>query len=292
VNRRLTLGIITRFPRLEQGYWDLLILPQAEKTVGDIALTRIICDQYRRILSFSRSRWTRDAELNLRLQYVTGSIWPVEREPVPVTAVILATRGTKPENMADPFEQKRELYWNNKRRNQRIREIARQLVSGTLKSIRSVLPNNELAQEALAACKKGVAILVETPVHARELAKRLSGWVIWMGESLEYPPRPNPGCGIIITERGAKAFIIQAGVLIRATGTPWPLPNIDWPWPGEVAQGILVDLGDDFHPVARRYAISRQNHYEQAGMSLYTLVPASAGVHNKTTEAPPRPSME
>jgi hypothetical protein len=172
--------------------------------------------------------------------------------------------------MQNPFEQKQQLYWRNTRRNRRIAEIAKRLARRTIKSVRSVVSNAELIEAIIKASKTGIAILVETPVHTRELAALLPGWAIWSGVQLDSPVQPKPGCGVIATELGAKETSISAGVMIRATGTPWPFPEIDWPWLGDVEEGVLIDFEDNFHPVAGRYAKTRILNYGIQNMTVWS----------------------
>jgi hypothetical protein len=142
-----------------------------------------------------------------------------------------------------------------------------------------VILNTELVGAILEASKTGIAILVETLVHARELTALLPGWVIWCGCQLESPKRPKPTCGVIATELGARKTVISAGVMIRATGTPWPLPKIDWPWPGEIEEGVLIDFEDMYHAVAERYAQTRVLNYEKPDMTVWR-----SGQSNSVTE--------
>ena len=180
---------------------------------------------------------------------------------------MLSMHGTNPGKMGTPFEIKKELYWNNPRRNARIAEVAKRLLLRTKKSVRSVVNDPVLANLILEASKTGVTILVENPHHARQLAQSLPGWAIWTANEFQVK-KPQKGCGILITEMSADETVISSGVLIRATGTKWPLPDIDWPWKGDVEEGVLIDFRDDYHPRARENALAREKSYQKDGKKV------------------------
>jgi hypothetical protein len=262
---RVAVGLVRQFPLGKRGDWDLLVLPHAESTVGDEALRVATSGQYRRILSFTPRRWTRDENVNQRLTVLAGHVWPSEREVVPVTAVVLDAHGTRPKQQTlNAFEEKVELYWRNGRRNRRVAEVARCLARRGRKSVRSVVGGGPLVGEVLGAAEGSVAVLVESLDHARELARLLPGWAVWSGNDLTVE-KPALGCGVIATERAAQVFVIGAGVLIRATGTRWGLPQINWPWVGGVGRGVLIDFADQYHPLAARNATLRVTEYEESG---------------------------
>jgi hypothetical protein len=104
-------------------------------------------------------------------------------------------------------------------------------------------------------------------VHARELAALLPGWVIWTANGLDVPA-PEEKCGIIVTERAAAEYGIGAGVLIRATGTRWPLPEINWPAVRRVESAVLIDFADEFHPKAVQNAAARTQSYQRTCTTL------------------------
>lgn len=129
--------------------------------------------------------------------------------------------------------------------------------------------DTELVTLILEASSTGVAILVESPAHARGLAELLPGWAVWTANDLEVKT-PKKGCGVITTELAADETVISAGVLIRATGTKYPLPDIDWPWKDEVPHGVLIDFGDAYHPISSSNAQARRDRYKEANMTVYT----------------------
>ena len=279
---RVSVGLIGQLPR-GRGEWDLLVLPSAEHTVSDAALGVVTSEQYRRVLAFSRARETGDADLDRRFRVIAGHTFPEETVPVPVAVAVLPARGARPGGMADAFEQKEQLYWFNARRNRRIAAVAEKLLSAKRKTVRALVGGDgPPVEKVVAAAKAGVAVLVETPVHARELAALLPGWAVWTANELE-AAKPEPGCGVIATERAAQETVVRAEVLIRATGTRWPLPAIGWPWPEYAASGVLIDFADEFHPLARTNAAERAEGYERSGMTVYA--PARTATDDEATGA-------
>ncbi|QJW94607.1 hypothetical protein [Frigoriglobus tundricola] len=283
---RVSVGLVGQFPRQSGSEWDLLVLPYAEGTVSDAALRVIASGQYQRLLSFSRAKWTRDESINRRFLVIAGSTFPEERTHASVTAVVLPAHGTRPDGvMPDALQEKKKLYWHNGRRNRRVAEVARCLVKAKKKSVRSIFNGDEpLVKEVVAAAKSGVAVVVETPVHAREFADLLPGWVIWTANGLDVA-EPEPGCGIITTETAATQYGIGAGVLIRATGTRWALPEINWPSVRRVESAVLIDFADEFHPQAAKNAAARTQSYQKAGMTVWTPEEVPATEHHETTGA-------
>ena len=283
---RVAVGLIGQFPRGDNGDSDVLVLPYAESTAGDNALRVATSGQYRRILAFTPRGWTSDENTNQRLLVIAQHVWPEERERVPVTAVILETHGTRPtQARLNAFEETKLLYWCNARRNHRIAEVARCLVRRTKRAVKSVGGDEQLASEIVCAAKTGVAILVESLVHARELALLLPGWVIWNANELN-AEKPRRGCGVITTEKAAHETVVGAGVLIRATGTKWKLPEIDWPWVGGVEEGFLIDFADEYHPLAARNAKLRMTEYAEHGRMVTVMKrKTSATNHHETTGA-------
>jgi hypothetical protein len=283
---RVSVGLISQLPRKEVGFYDLLVLPFAERTVGDNALQVALSAQYRRILAFTFVRDIRDHNIAGRMHLVAGAVWPPDDPQPPVTAVVLDAHGTRPRQMENAFEEKRDLYWLNARRNRRIAEVARRLAAGKKKPILALVGNPELTNTIVSAARFGVAILVETPVHARELAKLLPGWTVYTGTDrvLEDPP---DGAGVIITEMVTADANPTAGVLVRATGTRWPLSLPGWPL-GEGGQesAVLIDFADEYHPQAARYAKARAMSYAEAGMELWSPADSNRKETTETTGVP------
>jgi hypothetical protein len=270
-NRRVSglvaVGLVRQLPRGTQGECDVLVLPFAA-TLSEEAVEIALSGQYRRVVAFMRTAEVRDEGVRRRLEAVTGGVWPVGPQRPPVTVVMLSTHGTRPAGeFADPLDEKRRLYWANPRRNRRIAAVAERLVTGTRKGVRSLLttPSLETVNAVTAAARVGVAVLTETPEHAHALSELLPGWVVWAAGDETVEP-PQAGCGVIVTELAAAETVLHVGVVVRATGTKWPLPPLLWPNGCDVEAGVLIDYSDEYHPRAAKDAGRRLRGYVAAGM--------------------------
>jgi len=267
---RVSIGLIGQLPIKYEHSWDLLVLPHAESTVGDRALEVVQSAKFPRVLSFSRVYATGDVNVDERMSMLAEIVRPEPRPNPPVTAVILAAHGSTPGKWADAFEEKRQLYVGNAKRNRRIAEIGKGLANGRRKSAIAVLGDERTADLVRDAAAGGIAILVETPAHARTLAESLTGWVVRTASQRgDSPPvRPIAGCGYIVTELGAAATDLEVRVVIRATGTRWPMPDIGWPRP-TAETGVLIDFSDEYHEVAARHARHRVEHYRRTCAAVW-----------------------
>ena len=267
---RVSVGLIRQFPLGHKGEFDLLVLPYAGRHLSDETLRIATSGQYRRILSFSQHRWTGDAEFDRRSIFVASAVLP-EEHPIPkTTAVMLESPGSDPGRMADALDVKLKLYWHNPKRNRRIAEVARCLAVRTKKSVQSVIATTEVCELVRKAAKTGVVILVESPVHARVLGALLPGWTVHIDCTFDVGNREKPAKGHggrIVTELFAKENVLDEGILIRATGTKWPL-ELDWPWRG-AEPGVIIDFSDDYNPQAARNAAARADHYRETSQALW-----------------------
>jgi hypothetical protein len=77
--------------------------------------------------------------------------------------------------------------------------------------------------------------------------------------------------------------VMAAGVIVRATGTRWPLSVPDWPLTESgLAEAVLVDFDDRYHPTAARNAKSREQSYDEAGMTVWTAAANKMGTAETT----------
>ncbi len=283
---RVAVGLIHQLPKGTQGDWDVLVLPHGA-LISEEAVQVALSGQYRRIIAFTRHEDVRDEGIRRRLEVVTGGVWPVGVQRPPVSVVVLTTHGTRPTApFADPLDEKRKLYWHNGRRNRRIATVAGRLMATTRKGVRSLLTTAsvEAVDAVTAAAKAGVAVLTETPEHAHALAELLPGWAVWAAGD-ESVVTPKAGCGVIITELGAAETFLHVGVVVRATGTKWPLPKLLWPNIQDVPSGVLIDFSDNYHPRAAKHAERRRQHYQAAGMPVLGPMKHTVRSHGRATPA-------
>lgn len=266
---RVAVGLMHQLPRGTKGECEVLVLPYAE-TLSEEAVRIALSGHYRRIVAFTRSAEIRDEGVRRRLEVITAGVWPARESRPPASVVLLSSHGTRPAGPStDPLDEKRQLYWKNVRRNRRIAAVATRLVTGSKRSVRAVLgtAGEPSVSDVTAAAKRGVAVLVETPEHAHALAELLPGWAAWAASDEAVTPA-KAGCGVIATELGASETVVPVGVVIRATGTKWPLPRLHWPNGQDVSSGVLIDFADTYHPQAARHAVQRFREYTAAGMTI------------------------
>jgi hypothetical protein len=178
------------------------------------------------------------------------------------------------------LERKRRAVWRNERRNAVVAGVAAALATGDAQALgRYGLACDELILDEADGGGLRVAIVVESPEHGRELARRLPDW------SLVDATRP-PTSGLlancdndedlprksILTMLGARRLDqLEVDVLVRGEGSPWPL-ELAWfpPRAGHAgaARVLLVDF-DDGDDAARRRLVD----YEGRGWTVEGVRP-------------------
>jgi hypothetical protein len=240
---------------------DVLLLPFAERSTGRRFLDAAVGAQFRRIYAFVRQPEQPDRLTQLRLEQLAGPlVVPRQptRRPVRVALFDVPDVGVS-SHLVTEQERKHAWYWTNSVRNRAIAAVARGLQQGAPKLLRRV--GLKAGDEAA----RRVAVLVECPVHGRELVKFLPEWAlltIQMGGH-------GPTGGVIVTEAYAAQHPFEADVLLRATGTGWPLRVLDFP-PAQITEDLsevlLVDFRDGFSTETARLATQRLQEYRRAGM--------------------------
>ena len=193
---------------------------------------------------------------------------------------------------------KRQSIWQLDQRNTVIAEVAAALASGCAEALwkHGLL----LDGASIAAFRAGiepssrVAILVESPPHGRELARRLSGWPLrhgrWAGgRSVDHRHDDLPDRSIITLVYAHGLDRLDVDVLIRADGSNGPLSVPGFPprerdHPGR--RVLLVDFGDDGDEVATEATRRRLDDYQARGWAVTapdrwfrTLEPTPAETH-------------
>ena len=130
----------------------------------------------------------------------------------------------------DALERKRRSVWHAGGRNAGVAEVAAALAEGREADLRrqDVLCGGEPPRGLDGAGGRRVAVLVESPEHARVLAGRLPGWTVLSG-------RPGPGGGELparsiltrVHAHGLRRLDVDA--LVRADGSAGPLRLADFP---------------------------------------------------------------
>jgi hypothetical protein len=128
-----------------------------------------------------------------------------------------------------------------------------------------------------------VAVLVESPEHARTLAGRLAGWRVvrhdprpwrggWGGWDPAAPLRDPAGFdGCALTTLAARrAEALDVDVLVRADGGVSPLRLPGFPAPGlePYRSPVLVDVADDADAAAEEVTLNRVRAYQASGWTI------------------------
>ena len=214
---------------------------------------------------------------------VIGRIGAPDDEPEDVRAVFADwTGGERPDEPLG-LEWKRRSIWGNPERNEATARLATALADGDLGTLWAygLFLDGELVLRPPA--DRRVAVLVESPEHAGTLGRLLPGWAVLaapmvtdvaaVGRAGAAGAGPDdrgdmPRRAIVTCLHADRRGRIEADVVIRADGLPWPLDlPVAAPRPGR-AEGrlvLLVDLADHQDRTARDATRARRLDYQNRG---------------------------
>jgi hypothetical protein len=170
------------------------------------------------------------------------------------------------------LERKRLAIWHADRRNDLVADVAAALAAGddeTLWSHGLFLDDRDPGAEAAYRGRR-VTILVESPEHGREPARRLPGWPLRAN-------RPDsklaslPAHSIVTLVHAHGFARLDVDVLVRADGSAGPLDLGGFLGPSLERQGrpvVLVDFGDDGDDDATRASRCRLTDYQAQGWTV------------------------
>lgn len=172
--------------------------------------------------------------------------------------------------------------WHNEKRNQQIATIAESFADGNWDRLTACGITVDAIQQQRQAIGQHphIAILVESPEHARSLRRVLPGWRMATGRRLadqHLPTFPLDAQRVIITQARARAAGLAADVIIRADGTGqgWSKDyGPHWGFNGDNL--IIVDLQDAFDMRARDSGYSRLADYRDRGWDVIELTACQA----------------
>ncbi|MGO9598756.1 MAG: hypothetical protein ACLP7Q_12275 [Isosphaeraceae bacterium] len=273
---------------------DVVILARANQAV--LAKTRedLICLPRQRIYGLRLVPEQESSRRNLLLEGIIGPVLahvgPIWKRPRTVAVILADWRCRSASCGQFGLEWKRHAIWRNSERNNAIAGIARAMIAGDLVALgeHGIFPDAN-GEAILVKHASRVAILVESPEHARAIGARLPGWHLVIGQSESSVERPQltesspnhaePTSHIrpdrmIITRVGASWFPMSTlDVLIRADGLPWPMEVPDLlagTRDGKPSQLLVIDLRDEFDEIAlqatrRRIADYQRRRWEVLG---------------------------
>jgi hypothetical protein len=173
------------------------------------------------------------------------------------------------------LERKREAIWHNPDRNAYIVDLVRAIQSNDQQWLARIPCWQTLA--SVNPLEEGeaysVAVLVESPEHARELQRQMPDWNVLIAEngSTIGWPDGQPLHRVILTERAAQnLLLVDTDVLIRATGgqTPFPVREARHDQVAQEAMAIL-DIADE--GCAQMHSDTRQRRADYVGHDWHVV---------------------
>jgi hypothetical protein len=288
--------IVTTFPHMPPvcgDDWDALLLPTAIHGTGDGVAYRIGFRSYPRVYGFVEPQRRVDEQVSLRLEAMAGPVIHHLAKPrVPVRVLMVPVPTREVQYAATALERKRILYWHNPTRNAFIAAIAKAIAADDQGSLQGLgVPASHLP-ELRQSRRYRVAVLVESPEHARQLMPLLKGWplmsVVVATESVEAPsPKRRPRRAIMTTTYAATRGAKKADVVICATGTEWGLRIKQFPPRQDLTdqrEVLVIDLADVTPLPAKTDTQRRIAEYVRRGIQV---VQDPMGLEQTTKQNPP-----
>ena len=267
--------------------WQVLIFADVESAASDTGMQQAVSMPEAVIYSIIPIDRRLDVEDRLRLRITSGpEILRLNDKPFTDTKVtVLAVRAyrTRKKPSRHPLKHKRRQVWHNTKRNQQVAKIAEAFATKDEARLRKCRIPVERIERQLSEMdqRPRVAIVVESPEHARSLRRELPGWRLATGSRLadkHLPTFPLDVEKVIVTRMRAKAAGLAADVVVQADATSdtWS----DDFGPSLYFNGsnmIVVDLQDTFDLRVRRDGRYRLRDYNERGWSIIMAAPVPAG---------------
>lgn len=275
--RRCLVGTFSSIDRASAGKSDMLLLPVAEEATGNKAIDLVVGMHARCTYAFVSANKRADRHLQMRLEQIAGPVIHRLARPVAnVTVIMLPTPSCEVAKCDSPLEQKRALYWRNRRRNAFIARVARAVADQDKAALKRLgVPAGEL-RRLMNAGEEKIAVLVETREHGRHLRTYLSDWPL-CDKVMPPPTEPmkkeqaNNARRCVVTAVYAASESVPASLVIRATGTEWPLRMKQFPprcLQSECQDIIVIDFEDSFARRALQDSRRRIQDYRRRDMSV------------------------
>jgi hypothetical protein len=259
---------------------DVLLLPFGEQAAGQRVVNLASGLRFARVYAFVRPQRRPDRLLQLHLEAMAGPvIRRLKKRCAPVRVVVLpVATGKTTISGRTALQHKKVAYWHNFPRNRLIAAIAKAAAAND----RQVLQQAGFRPEDLLALRDppgAVVVLVESPAHGRRIQGLLAGWSLVSMAPVTGKETVNVPMPAVVTAANAATHGVPADVIIRATGTEWPLRIKNFPGrqgrnaPAEV---LVVDFADEFDLRAVQDAERRVAEYRRCGMNVVTAVPAAS----------------
>lgn len=252
----------------------VLILPDAEDSTGIRFIEWVARMGFPRCYAFVRPGRKHDRRVQLRLEQLAGPLIHRSARPrVPVKAIIMPLPiGAIARQSGNALERKREWYWRNAARNEYIANVAMSIAEDRRDDLRQMGLADAIATPSENHAPS-IAVIVESPEHGREMAAWLPGWPLLMAYSKAdvaaggEAEQSTPALAIV-TSSYAAMYGVTANVIIRGTGTAWPLRIKRFPPErrrGTPTEILVIDFQDGFHAGAGHDAGLRRTDYLRRG---------------------------
>ena len=241
---------VATFGSLDRRRADLLVLADSAEVVQRVATDVVIRLANQHVFGFTPPGGLRGAWLSRQVEALLGPVIHRVGDPAGRPAEVVVRVAESPRvaasGRASGLGRKREAFWFNDRRNAAVARVARAVAEGDTGTLREhgLEPHGWADRVAPAR----VAVLVESPEHGRELARRLPGWDLEAG-----PPGPTsgddpgPARSILTLVHAHHRIPLEVDVLVLADGGPGRLDLPGFPPPRPDGGGVaVVDFGDEF----------------------------------------------
>lgn len=266
--------------------WPILIFADAESARSDTGMRQAVSMPDSLIYAVVSTDLKLDQEVLLRLRVTCGpELYRLTDAPFTGTAVtVLLVRAKRKRrgSPSNPLCRKRTHLWHNDPRNQQVAELAKAFAAADFETLGQLGVPVEALQQQLQDLGRQprVAIIVESPNHARRLRQMLPEWQIAAGARLadkDLPMLPQECDRTILTLTRALAAGVLADVVIRAEGTEQA-----WTWDLGPHYGltrnsmIVVDLFDTFDAQASYAARRRRIDYAAQSWKIIESITSRA----------------
>jgi hypothetical protein len=273
----LLVATFWHLPRDLAGKIDILLLPFGVESTGDEATNAVIGMKSPRQYAFFQPQRRLDHLVQLRLEQLAGRpIFLVRKRRVRVRVLMMPLPDHAIAAGINALDRKRSLIWHNSIRNKRIAEVASAVAARDIRALRRLgFRDEDMTVMHFRAPR--IVILVETPEHGRKLLPLLPGWKmldLMPKDETASPQKPTTREPVIVTAAFAATKPIRADVVIRATGTEFPMRVKGFPQivnNRDENEALIIDLLDAMDAPAEIDTRRRVEEYQRRGMTVISI---------------------
>lgn len=264
--------------------WDIILFASPEAAVATQSFEMASRVEKELMYCLRHSGFDSDNLTRLRLEATCGPPIYGANEPKPIVQVVMAEAPSiQPSGKLPALERKRRTIWHNDQRNDRVADMA---IAVANRNSRTFSQRSETLSRGLEVVNDfpnpGIAILVESSEHGRELQRRLPGWTLHTAVPNRDGVLDGGTCHRSIITQTFAGLGVYTDILIRATGTASPLVVKGFPSVQQRRAIVLFDLADDFDAQAMRDTRERIRDYQSRGWRVEAgtdrSIPRCAGI--------------